>query len=174
MENTEEIWKDIPGFEGHYQASTLGRIKSIERIVIRQAYGNYVVKEKVLSLHKHDGYCYAHLSKNAKSTVRKVSILMAITFLNHTPNGRMIVVDHIDNNSFNDRLDNLKIVSQRENASKDRCNKSSKYTGVCWSKKQKVWVAQISFRGKKNWLGSFSCEHEAGLAYKKALESCNT
>ena len=47
MEN--EIFKDIPGFEGYYQVSNLGNVKSLERIAIRQpARGNYLVKERIL------------------------------------------------------------------------------------------------------------------------------
>ena len=173
MENPQEIWKDIPGFEGYYQASTLGRIKSLERTAIRAKQGNLKVKEKFLSPCMINGYYFVRLRKQGVGTVQKISILMAITFLNHIPNGVTFVVDHIDNNSLNDRLDNLQVVTQRENASKDRKNKTSQYTGVHWNKIKNKWQSQIRLNGKKVGLGLFSCEHEAGLAYKKALETCS-
>jgi ribosomal protein L15E len=72
-----------------------------------------------------------------------------MAFLNHTPCGYKIVVDHIDNNIKTDnRLENLQLITQRENVSKDIKNTSSKYIGVCWHKKAKKWRSSIQINGK--------------------------
>ena len=61
MENNAEIWKDIIGFEGLYQISNYGNIKSCERYV-NAKFGKRVVNEKILSLGKdRDGYLMAIL-----------------------------------------------------------------------------------------------------------------
>lgn len=54
------------------------------------------------------------------SKTKAVHQLMAISFLGHKPNGLSAVVDHIDNNAVNNRLENLQLVSIRENSSKDK------------------------------------------------------
>ena len=173
MENQQEIWKDIPGFEGYYQASTLGRIKSLSRVSFRATNGNLSVKEKILKQSVDNGYYKVQLCSGGRCKPVGVHIILAICFLNHKPAGITLVVDHIDNNSLNNSLDNLQVVTQRENASKDRKNKTSQYTGVHWNKIKNKWHSQIRLNGKKVGLGLFSCEHEAGLAYKKALETCS-
>jgi hypothetical protein len=153
----EEIWKDIPVYEGIYQVSNLGRIKSLK-------FG----KEKILNgWIRRDGYIAVNLMYNKRKTYR-LHQLIAITFLNHKPNGHKIVVDHIDNNKLNNRLDNLQLVSQRFNSSKDRKG-SSKYTGVSWNKKRKKYESQIVINNKRKYLGLFENEYDAHLAYQNKL-----
>ena len=95
--------------------------------------------------------------------------IVAIAFLNHTPNGLKAVVDHIDNNPLNNELGNLQIITHRKNLSKDKKG-SSKYTGVCWYESRKKWIAGIRVNGKKKHLGYFTNEEEAAEAYQKALK----
>lgn len=88
-----EIWKDIPGFEGMYQASTLGRIKSLEREV-NVGLGLRTFPEKIKSQNKTPlNYMITRLSKNGKLKTYNVHKLIAITFIDN-PNG-YDEVDHI-------------------------------------------------------------------------------
>ena len=79
-----EIWKDIPNYEGYYQASSLGRIKSLERKVKSSIRHNEFItrKEKMLQqgFSKHTGYYSVTLSKQAKKETFTVHRLIAITF----------------------------------------------------------------------------------------------
>lgn len=93
---------------------------------------------------------------------------MAITFLRHTPS-RKYVVDHKDNNPLNDRLSNLQIITNRLNNSKDKKNKTSKFTGVSWNISTGKWRAMIYLDGKLKSLGRFIKEKDAAKAYNKAL-----
>jgi hypothetical protein len=93
---------------------------------------------------------------------------MAMAFLNHTPNRRSLVVDHINNIKTDNRLENLQIVSQRHNTSKDKKG-TSKYTGVSRCNRGKKWMACIRINGNKILLGYYADEDEAGLAYQNAL-----
>ena len=77
----EEIWKDIPGFEGLYQASNLGRIKSYDQIINNKR-GEYLLKGRILKETNNDGYSQVKLYKNGEKFTRKVHTLVALTFIN--------------------------------------------------------------------------------------------
>lgn len=84
------------------------------------------------------------------------------------------VVDHIDGNTLNNLVSNLRIVTQRENSqnkSKSK-NSSSKYYGVYWIKTSKLWRANININGKNIYLGEFKNENKAAYVRDlKAIES---
>lgn len=108
-----EVWQDIEGFEGIYQASTYGNIKSLERKVWNGR-GYYTFKEgqKKLCPHKW-GYYQIKLSINNRDTMHLVHRLVAETFIpnfNNCPE-----LDHIDGNPVNNRVENLKWVTHKEN-----------------------------------------------------------
>tara|TARA_R100000544_G_scaffold25671_1_gene13083 strand:+ start:212 stop:715 length:504 start_codon:yes stop_codon:yes gene_type:complete len=160
----KEIFKDIKGYEGLYQVSNLGNVKSLKR--------KHVTKDKLLSpCMANNGYLKVNLTKNGIYKNNSIHQLIAITFLNHVPNGRNIIVDHIDNNPLNNNLENLQLITQRENVSKDRVNCSSRYTGVCWHKSLNKWVSSITINGKRKHLGYFNTEIEASNEYQKALKN---
>ena len=85
-----------------------------------------------------------------------------------------MVVDHIDNNSLNNCLDNLQIITPRKNTSKDRKGHSSKYIGVTWHKQASKWVVHILNNNKREYLGLFEIELDAANAYKKRLNDILT
>jgi hypothetical protein len=168
---TEEIWKDIPGYENIYQVSSLGNVKSLSRKILNQGLNEFYSKEKILKKHvSTNGKYIVVLRKNNLPKTIQVHQLVAIAFLNHVPNGHKIVVDHIDNNPLNNKLSNLQIITQRENASKDRKNKSSKYTGVSWVNSHNKWYAGIQIKGKSKSLGFYENEIDAHNAYQNKLK----
>ena len=156
----KEVFKDIPNYEGLYQISNLGRLKSLkfnkERILKPTVGGN--------------GYLFVNLCCEGKLKPITVHQLVAIAFLNHTPCGYKIVVDHINCDEQDNRLENLQLISQRENSSKDRKGGASKYTGVSWHKTYNKWISAIRINGKKKHLGYFKCELEASEAYQSKLK----
>lgn len=80
-------------------------------------------------------------------------------------------VDHINNISTDDRIENLRSATRTENMknTSSRKNSSSKYLGVYWSKRRKIYIAQIALgKGKKKQLLSSHKEEKAALAYNKA------
>lgn len=168
----KEIFKDIPGYEGLYQISNLGRVKSLPRKMWSSRVF-YYSKEKFLKCSINTrGYNGVELRKDNKGKKYDIHQLLAYTFLNHKPSGMSLVVDHIDNNKTNNSLENLQIVTHRVNTSKDKKG-SSKYTGVSWHKNAKKWSAQIYFNGKLNHLGLFNCELKASLVYQNKLKELN-
>lgn len=156
-----EIWKDVKNYEGLYQVSSEGRVKSLK-------FG----KDRILKQSPNGCvYLTVGLHKEGKQKTIKVHKLIAIAFLNHIPDGHKIVCDHIDNNKLNNRLENLQLITHRENTSKDKKGGTSQFIGVCWYKVAKKWRADIWINGKLKHLGLFTSELEASKAYQKALKS---
>ena len=103
-------------------------------------------------------------------TVINHFLAVSVSFLNHKPCGHKIVVDHINNNKENDKLYNLQLISNRENTVKDIKGGTSKYTGVCWNKRQCKWQSAIQINGKGKHLGYFKSEKKASQAYQNELK----
>ncbi len=165
-----ENWKDIKGYEGSYQVSDLGRVKSLKRWVDNKGNGGYFLQGKIMNTNLSRGYPTVSLSKNGNGKKIRVHQLVAIAFLNHKPCGHKLVVDHIDNNPLNNNVENLQIVTSRVNSTKDRKGYSSKYVGVYYSNKGiNRWRATTSINGKVISLGCFNTEERASIAYNFAL-----
>lgn len=168
----EEIWKDIPNYEGAYKASSFGRIKNISRLVNAKNGKTRLIKEKILNpTIEFYGYEQVSLCVNGGSYKVKVHILVAMAFLNHVPCRYRVIVDHKDNNKLNNHKDNLQLTSPRHNTSKDqfRHNRTSQYTGVSWDKERMKWASCITVKGKSKRLGYFLNETEASDAYQLFL-----
>jgi hypothetical protein len=98
--------------------------------------------------------------------------LVAQAFLNHTIDKYTTVIDHIDNNPSNNIVENLRVVTSRENTSKHhllKYNKSSKYTGVIFDKIYKNFISGILIENKHFWLYTGKDEIKASETYKDAL-----
>lgn len=133
----EEIWKDIPNYEGLYQVSNLGRIKSLKRY--KQNHSKLqLVEEKILKqyVNKRNGYCYVMLCNNVKEKTCRVHKLVAITFLNN--NNNYNTIDHIDGNKQNNCVTNLEWVTQKENIIRALKN------GLKNNNNQKIKITQLS------------------------------
>lgn len=155
----KEIWKDVPGYEGLYQVSSFGRVKS-----------NCRRKEKIISGGIcGSGYKAVFLTNNKIRKSFMVHKLVAYAFLNHNEKGRYVHVDHIDGNRLNNDLSNLQVISSRENTSK-AIKRKSKYIGVSHIKSCNMWMARIEHIGLRKYLGCFRCETKAHIAYQKALK----
>tara|TARA_R100001244_G_scaffold64346_1_gene53295 strand:- start:60 stop:557 length:498 start_codon:yes stop_codon:yes gene_type:complete len=161
-----EEFVSIPSYEGLYQINKKGDVKSLERISIQ----NHKLNERILkSGVSSNGYLTVVLHKKKTRKTFPVHQLVAISFLGHEPSGYDVVVDHINNNPLDNRVENLQLTTARHNSSKNRTG-SSHYTGVSWHKRDEVWNASIVINGKKKHLGSFTDELEANQAYQNKLK----
>ena len=107
-----EIWKDIKGYEGLYQISNKGRVKSLGN--------NKTKKEKILSPGKHKGYFYVSLYKNRKEKKYSIHRLVAQAFLPNPDN--LPVVNHKDENKLNNNVENLEWCTQEYNVNYSSSN----------------------------------------------------
>jgi len=159
-----EVWRDIPGYEGRYQISNKGLVKSFKG------------STKILKPRPTGGYTSVQLSVDGVSKNYYIHQIVAMAFLNHKPDGFKLVIDHIDGCKSNNELSNLQIVTNRYNVSKgwSTKNKTSSYTGVFWHKTNKSWTARIWLKenGKRlqKDLGYFIDEESASKAYQDALK----
>ena len=101
-----EIWKPIPGYEGLYQVSNLGRVKSLNY--------RHTGKEGILSPGKNtQGYYHVILAKNGKHKIFRVHRLVYEAFNGPIPDGMQI--NHNDEVKTNNNLENLSLVTCKEN-----------------------------------------------------------
>tara|TARA_R110002049_G_C8784019_1_gene531050 strand:- start:23 stop:523 length:501 start_codon:yes stop_codon:yes gene_type:complete len=160
----KEIWKSVPNYIG-YEVSNLGGVRSIDREVIYKDGRVRRCKGVSLSTYIREGYNTVKIGGCRKG----VHVLVAMAFLGHKPSGstKGLVVDHIDNDPLNNNLNNLQVITQRKNSSKDRVG-FSKYVGV--DSHQGKWRARIRVGKKRFFLGRFTNEIDAHNAYQKKLE----
>jgi hypothetical protein len=155
-----EIFKIIPNYEGMYEVSNLGNVKSFKGI-----------NERILKPNlSNSGYLAVVLSKKNKTKLIRIHQLVAMVFLNHIPCGHKLVVNHLDFNKKNNKLDNLEITTQRKNANRKHIKSTSKYVGVHWHKAMNKWCSSIVINKKQKNLGYFKREYDAHLAYQNELE----
>jgi hypothetical protein len=110
----KELWKPIAGYEGYFEISTLGRVKSVERYV-EWCNSRRYVKERIKKLHIGAyGYPSVTLCKDGKSVDIPIHRLLARTFIPNPDNKPYI--DHINTDITDYRLDNLRWVTAKENA----------------------------------------------------------
>ena len=111
----EETWKDIPEYEGLYQASTLGRIRSVERFVPGKK-GFFKLMKSVILKHTTAGRGYASvmLSKNGVTKRWNVHRLIALTFIPNPNN--LPEVNHKDENKKHNVCSNLEWCDSKYNA----------------------------------------------------------
>ena len=154
----KEIWKPMKNYEGFYEVSDLGRVKSI--IV------NNLRKERIMKQHlpkRH--YLVFKATKYGESKLKKTHQVVSEAFLNHTPCGMKLVINHKNFIKTDNRAVNLEITTNRANCHKKHLNVTSKYIGVCFVTRKQKFVAQIQINGKTKHLGFFNNEKYANDAY---------
>lgn len=167
-----ERWKDIPYYEGYYQVSNQGRIRTLGRIGQSGRKSPARIMNPTIDC---GGYWRVCFTKDRIEKKKFVHVLHAEAFL---PNPyRLPFVNHKNSIRSDNRLSNYEWVTMRENVSHGATkikNKASKFIGVCKDgpktpNHKKIWRAQIWLMDKQVKLGYFYTEQEASDAYQKAL-----
>ena len=172
MLNTNEEWKDILGFEGFYQASNLGRIKSLERFRKGKNGSLVTVKEKILKPRlNNNGYYQVELCKNSKVRFYYVHRLVYEVFNGTIPEG--LQVNHINEVKTDNRLSNLNLMTCKENNNYGTHNErvSKKMTNGKLSKP----VLQFTLDNIliKEYASTHQVERELGFAQGHICGCCN-
>lgn len=170
-EELVEEWKTIEGYNGIYQASSFGNIRSLNynRTGISRLL-KLTIGTNGKAHNKDKGYFQVNLYCNGIGCCKRVHVLVAEAFLGHNRSETGLLINHIDINTFNNRVDNLEIIANRENTNKKHLPHSSEYTGVSWHKNRKKWQSQIIDKGKSKYLGLYKLEIEASKAYELERE----
>lgn len=160
----KEIWKDIKGYEGLYQVSNLGRVKSLDRYVEQKHRNGKIykrlIKGRILDPHKHksdnDKYYYTfNLSKNGDVEMQYLHILVAETFLKNQ--NENYVIDHINRDSLDSRLANLRYVKNGDNIK----NRIVPFKPDIFLTKDGYYRVRISVDGKRECIGFRKTYEEA-------------
>ena len=139
-------FRDVPGYEGLYEASSCGVVRSKDRVVKHGYSGLSKRKGKELKYSTDkDGYFVIRLSKDGEPKYKFVHQVIAMTFLNHKTSGSKIQINHKNKDKTNNSVQNLEVLTAKEHIAKDRkdwkmgeeqkLNISKKITEV-WKKRQ--------------------------------------
>jgi NUMOD4 motif/HNH endonuclease len=132
--NSPEIWMAIPDYEGYYEVSSMGRVRSLPRISHR----GFKLKGKIIKgSPNQDGYLHLRLWKDGAKEIFRVHRLVALAFIRNPENKPR--VNHIDNNRSNNALSNLEWATHQEDVDhKCRQNRQNRPVGeknYFWGKK---------------------------------------
>lgn len=109
-----EEWRDVVGYEGLYQVSNLGRVKSLTKLVRYKGKKPRVYYEKIIKNYKtSSGYRFVFLYRDTKSAQIYVHRLVAKAFLQNLDN--LCDINHIDGCKTNNSVDNLEWCTRSEN-----------------------------------------------------------
>ena len=171
MENLEWVPFYYNGIETNVEVTKCGRVRriKIDWIVTKSKIGEVDFNQL-----KTTFFGYKSLGvqiKGLNSRTIGVHQLVASAFLDYKFQGHKFVVDHIDSNKLNNHLDNLQVITQRENTSREKTIKSGLPTGVNLNKISNRYVSSITINNKLNYLGTFSTPEEASNAYQQRLKT---
>jgi len=162
----EEIWKDIKGYEGYYQVSNFGIVKSLDRYVKNVIHGEILLKGRIMPKKiSSKGYLQGRLSKDGKRTNIPIHRLIAMHFIPNPENKPH--VNHIDGDKTNNNISNLEWVTQRENVTHYFKSIGKRvYTGVSRIELSNSikWEANFYFKGKQIYVGRFKFPRNAYIA----------
>lgn len=112
-----EIWKPIPNYEDTYEVSSLGNVRSVNRIVWHPRGYTMFLKGKVLKPSKGtNGYLTVILCKDGVTRACMIHLLVAYTFLRHNNSNPDAIVNHKNGKKTDNSISNIEIVTHKENS----------------------------------------------------------
>ena len=149
-----EVWKDIPGYEGDYQISSSGMVKSTKQ-----------GKEKLIALSPmHRGYLQAHLSKDGKTAMLRVHRLVAKVFI---PNPECKPeVNHINGDKTDNRVENLEWCTPSENV------RHSYESGTHGTKAKPVLQYNLQGCFVREWESATEAERQTNIKHNNIAKVC--
>ena len=162
MKNEE--WRDVVGYEGRYQVSSMGRVKSLERKVTKGD-GERTVKERFLKPNvAYGGYLMVALYADGKRKMLKVHRLVCQAFHDNPDNKSD--VNHINEDKADNRACNLEWCTRRENINHGTHNERS-------GKTRSKPIAQYTLDGElvKNWPSAMEAQRQVGFACSNICKS---
>ena len=166
----KEEWRDIAGYEGKYQISNFGRVKSLPRFIksgkSRNRKGYRLKKESIIQPSvSYNGYLYVGLSNNNKVSCFRINRLVAQEFIPNPDN--LPTVDHINRNRIDNRIENLRWASM-----KMQCNNSDIKSRIkVISKSVKQYTKDGIFIAEYESVSE--AERQTGICHSSISEYCN-
>ena len=161
-----EIWKDVKGFEGIYQISNLGRLKSFKKHK-----SGYILSNK----NQKGDYLSVILKGNNKVRHTRIHILVVESFIGDIPKGYQ--VHHIDGNKQNNCVDNLEIVSTRTHHILSVLDNPKLINGMInYNKKirpKKIYQYSLDGDFIKEYPNAIEASNETGVCSRNILQVAN-
>ena len=171
MLNGNEEWKDIPNYEGLYQASNLGRIKSLERFRKGENGCLISIKEKILKPSiNHKGYYRIQLCKQSIVKAYMVHRLVWEAFNGSIPEG--LQVNHINEVKSDNRLLNLNLMTSKENVNYGTRNERSAKKKINGKKSKPVLQFDLQDNFIKEFPSLMQVYRELGFNQRHICECC--
>lgn len=172
----KEEWKDIKGYEGYYQISNKGNARSLNRTLKQWfKHGRYEYRrikgQPLATTDNGNGYLIVNLNKNNKRKNYYVHRLVAEHFIGEIPEG--YVINHKDYDKYNNAVDNLEIITQKENIMHSIPNMEGPNRKFKDYKKRYIYHRRNGYEVtvKKEYIGIFRTLQEAIDARDLAIES---
>lgn len=153
MQTQEEIWKDVVGYEGLYQVSNFGRVKSLKHIVRTKGGYTRCSPSKILTNCFDNNYYHVRLYKYGKAKLHLVHRLVATSFLQNIDNKTQI--NHIDGNKLNNNVDNLEWCTPSENI------KHAFRIGLCIPQDGGTSKKVAAYKRNGEFVGNYESLHDA-------------
>ncbi len=170
MENLE--WHPVfyNGIETNFMATKCGKLKKIRVDWLKLKLDNLGEIDFLNKKLHPNGYQYVNVQiKGLDRKTLQVQTIIASVFLNYKWNGHTYVVDHINSIKTDNRVENLRVVTNRENTSKERSLKKGLPAGVSFFKRTNSFKSYITIQNKQIHLGYFKNSNDAHLAYLNRL-----
>lgn len=169
----QEIWKDIKGYEGYYQISNLGNVKSCERFVLYPNKKPTLKKENILTPKKgasDSRYYSVCLSVNGNKEYRMIHRLVAETFIPNPNNHPQI--NHKDENIYNNKAENLEWCTASYNINYGKRTEKQIVTSRVTRSKYKV--AQYDGNGRllSIWISANEIERQMNFCARQIASLC--
>ena len=168
LNGNEEIWRDIPNYEGLYQASNLGRIKSLERIdTLGRRVNERILKPSITC----NGYYIVGLCKNSIGKWYSAHRLVWEAFNGPIPEGYEI--NHINEKKFDNRLENLNLMTHRENINYGTGIKRSAKKQTNGKRSKIVLQFDLNDNYIKEYPSAHQVERDTGFDNSSICDCCN-
>jgi len=174
-----EVWKDITDYEGYYQVSNLGRVKSLKRYMFTKRGYLFPVKERILKNgFDKDGYHQVVLVKNRRRKTSRVHQLVAIQFIPNT--NRLPIINHVNGIKHDNRPENIEWCTHQYNAAYTYSHLGRR--GITYNKGKlgaknplSKYIIQMSVNNKKikTWPGMSEASRNTGIQRSKIGSVCN-
>lgn len=169
-----EVWKPIPGYEGFYEASNLGRIRSLDRVIIRKNGQRQTCAGRILSPCIVSGYPFVQLHGEDRRKGMHVHKLIALAF-HGSPEDTSYEVNHKDLNHRNNTPGNLEWVSREDNLRHAHENGAADFRKAMYSNNTTGVKGVSVYRGglyevrfNRKYLGRYPTLEEATKRRKEA------
>ena len=167
----EEVWRDVKGYEGLYQVSSEGRVKTLARTCNTKGGSKRTVKERILKpwLQK-DGYLLVGLNVDGKRKTATVHRLVCKAFHDNLDNKPEI--NHINEDKADNRACNLEWCTRRENVNHGSRNDRAA-NGIAKALSKPVGQYTLDDKLIKIWPSANEAERQAGFCHSTISQAAN-